>query len=44
MKMKQRACQSVGFSSSVEDLGAGVSQGALIDRITQHARDPLVDG
>lgn len=44
MKMKQKACQQIGFTSSVEELGAEASQSELLERIDQRVHDSLVDG
>lgn len=44
MKMKQKACQRIGFTSSIEELDESTSQEALIRRITHHAQDCAVDG
>lgn len=44
MKMKQRACHKVGFTSSIEELEANTSQDALLRRIDHHAHDNAIDG
>jgi hypothetical protein len=44
MRMKQQACQAVGFTSSVVDLDAETSQDALSATIHQHTTDASVDG
>ncbi|ELR25580.1 methenyltetrahydrofolate cyclohydrolase [Acanthamoeba castellanii str. Neff] len=41
--MKQQACQAVGFTSSVVELGAETSQDALSRKINQHTTDASVD-
>jgi len=44
MMMKQRACQRVGFTSSVEELSADIGQETLIRHVTKFSQNPSVDG